>query len=424
MIAKDRVSAKEQVRQVWHNRRMEHPRPPTTTRRQQQQARRAPAPLTFDVCQLVRNLLRPKPRKSVSQQTFSSVQKILYQNALVHHIDAQPDIHVLSAKENWTTALQQMTAQRSRAFWLVNVAQLFERRQRRKLTLLTRQPWREDDAFLAETAYDVQQAAGPVYATHHERPPAYYRHLVWGKGCRELVSEDPSRLAHLVQRMAKRAPDRSVDHVRYVLRLPEDWRSWSALVEAQEVPLAGVSLDLGTHSGWDDRRRALGQLVDKHGDQWRVDFTGVWSDGIWLDRLEEWWANHSGPVVEVTIDATQWLRPPTVALCTRIIGVKEGGDRMHYYIDDGCYGSLSKDLPAPEPLFASKDRQGSSDDVSLATIWGPTCDGLDKVAEKVRLPKLERDDWLVFAQTAGGHGTQFNGFEPPDVAYCALGYFR
>jgi hypothetical protein len=195
-----------------------------------------------------------------------------------------------------------------------------------------------------------------------------------------------------------------------------------------------------------------------------------------------------------TADVSDHLVQRAGALCCRIIGVKDGkaianenpdensgnvSMTKHYYIDDGCYGSLGstkcgsentcpnscsdetqmdenttkKHFPVPLyggnfapqasrlilhkkplPLISpSSDsvQQGTSNLVQ-STVWGPTCDGLDKVCDKVMLPtdlKANRD-WLVFSNLGCGGfggglglGTAFNGFDPPDVAYCVLGYF-
>ena len=164
------------------------------------------------------------------------------------------------------------------------------------------------------------------------------------------------------------------------------------------------------------------------------------------------------------------------ALCTRIIGTKcqqkqppqsdkddttaTGTINVQYYIDDGCYGSLYQygdssssssaqdgdeehgSSSTPEvagqrqpqrltimPLMTHRNRRQSQQEQSQqlvkATIWGPTCDGLDKVCQDIEyLPLLERDDWLVFpTSTTRYHvGTSFNGFAPPDMVYCVLGY--
>jgi len=198
-----------------------------------------------------------------------------------------------------------------------------------------------------------------------------------------------------------------------------------------------------------------------------------------------------------TADVSDHLVQRAGALCCRIIGVKDGkaianenpdensenvSITKHYYIDDGCYGSLGstkcgsentcpnscsnetqmdetmtkKHFPVPlyggnfapqasrlilhkkplplisPPASDSAQQQQGASNLVQSTVWGPTCDGLDKVCDKVMLPtdlKANRD-WLVFSNLGCGGfggglglGTAFNGFDPPDVAYCVLGYF-
>jgi len=40
---------------------------------------------------------------------------------------------------------------------------------------------------------------------------------------------------------------------------------------------------------------------------------------------------------------------------------------------------------------------------------------------------MQRDEWLVFPNLSSSHseglGTAFNGFGPPETAYCVLNYF-
>ena len=168
-------------------------------------------------------------------------------------------------------------------------------------------------------------------------------------------------------------------------------------------------------------------------------------------------------------------------------------ETTHYFIDDGCYGSLGSSSSSsscknstqqqqqkhtPFHLYGNVSLPKSKSHLSLSvhssysksisrsssidektsfeiavdstntfttntissttsnngpcTVWGPTCDGLDKVCESVYLPKdLEANrDWLVFSNLGCGGfggglglGTAFNGFDPPDVEYCVLGYF-
>ncbi|KAG8229860.1 hypothetical protein J437_LFUL009135 [Ladona fulva] len=93
--------------------------------------------------------------------------------------------------------------------------------------------------------------------------------------------------------------------------------------------------------------------------------------------------------------------------------------KIMYYINDGVYGSFGNLLydhahvtPIPlKPILSSSKLVPSS-------IWGPTCDGLDRVCEGVLLPRLTVGDWIVFedmgAYTLVSAGP-FNGFPVPCV---------
>ncbi|OEU18440.1 Orn/DAP/Arg decarboxylase 2 [Fragilariopsis cylindrus CCMP1102] len=122
------------------------------------------------------------------------------------------------------------------------------------------------------------------------------------------------------------------------------------------------------------------------------------------------------------------------ALCTRIIGVKNNDElsQQQLYIDDGFYGSLSNYPSGGTPLplkgqslvrsFSATSKLLSEEALVNTTVWGPTCDGLDKVCSNITLPRLSRDDWLVFPDLGFcNEGTHFNGFSPPDIACCILG---
>ena len=55
-----------------------------------------------------------------------------------------------------------------------------------------------------------------------------------------------------------------------------------------------------------------------------------------------------------------------------------------------------------------------------SSIWGPTCDGLDKINDSCLLPELNIGDWLYYedmgAYTISAHSA-FNGFSKPVVHY-------
>jgi ornithine decarboxylase len=53
-----------------------------------------------------------------------------------------------------------------------------------------------------------------------------------------------------------------------------------------------------------------------------------------------------------------------------------------------------------------------------STVFGPTCDGLDKIHEQTALPELAVGDWLVFPHMGAytvSAGSNFNGFSCADV---------
>jgi hypothetical protein len=248
----------------------------------------------------------------------------------------------------------------------------------------------------------------------------------------------------------------------FVLRLPTNpTDSWTSLTHAtiaeiQSVggTLIGISLDWSTTDAPLVREKAIYDILRNtlsNMSNLRIDLTGLNDlDTAADDFTDAWWYQtlpQLDNVAEVTVEATDALLATAGALCTRIIGVRTMPDqRRHYYIDDGCYGSLSQNADAtapPLPLCASgnermnhildhdqtKDEKAPNDTVlHPSTVWGPTCDGLDRVCSDVALPSLQRDDWLIFPHVSSGGGqglgTAFNGFGPPDTVYCVLGYFQ
>jgi hypothetical protein len=53
-------------------------------------------------------------------------------------------------------------------------------------------------------------------------------------------------------------------------------------------------------------------------------------------------------------------------------------------------------------------------------VWGPTCDSIDVILERCRLPELEVGDWIIFDNMGAytrAAASPFNGFQPPAVQY-------
>jgi len=64
----------------------------------------------------------------------------------------------------------------------------------------------------------------------------------------------------------------------------------------------------------------------------------------------------------------------------------------------------------------------------VSSVWGPTCDGLDRLLKDVMLPELQDGDWLYFKDMGAytlAAGSCFNGIPRPRVYYIAainIGY--
>uniref|UniRef100_A0A3B3ZRP9 ornithine decarboxylase n=1 Tax=Periophthalmus magnuspinnatus TaxID=409849 RepID=A0A3B3ZRP9_9GOBI len=110
-------------------------------------------------------------------------------------------------------------------------------------------------------------------------------------------------------------------------------------------------------------------------------------------------------------------------LVVNIIAKKDEGttDRtIMYYVNDGVYGSFNCILFDHAHCLPSLHKPKPDEPLYPCSIWGPTCDGLDRIVEQCTLPDLQVGDWLVFenmgAYTVAASST-FNGFQRPDIHY-------
>ncbi|XP_015273244.1 PREDICTED: antizyme inhibitor 2 isoform X1 [Gekko japonicus] len=92
-----------------------------------------------------------------------------------------------------------------------------------------------------------------------------------------------------------------------------------------------------------------------------------------------------------------------------------------YHLNDGVYGSFSSVIfnnTCPVPVLHKK----LSPDPPLysSSLWGPTTDGLDRIAESMELPELHIGDWLIF-ETMGANtrtaSSSLSGAQPARIYY-------
>ncbi|KAG0342064.1 hypothetical protein BG005_002805, partial [Podila minutissima] len=155
-----------------------------------------------------------------------------------------------------------------------------------------------------------------------------------------------------------------------------------------------------------------------------------------------------GPEVRVIAEPGRYYVGSAFTLATQVIARRtivrdvaaqdkeeEEGDKEDkeqpahmYYINDGMYGSFNCsmfDHQVCEPQVLLKDgafayRQEVDGERGMASVWGPTCDSIDCISTRARLPLMETGDWMYF-ENMGAYtitaASQFNGFRRSEVLY-------
>lgn len=91
------------------------------------------------------------------------------------------------------------------------------------------------------------------------------------------------------------------------------------------------------------------------------------------------------------------------------------------YINDGLYQSFNCIVfdhatvkPLPFRLSCSSNK------LIKCSVYGPTCDGLDKLVDGIMLPEMNIGDWVYFLNSGAytfAAASNFNGFNPPQRYY-------
>lgn len=90
-----------------------------------------------------------------------------------------------------------------------------------------------------------------------------------------------------------------------------------------------------------------------------------------------------------------------------------------YYVNDGVYGSFNCILfdhnnPVGMPLFDEIAEEYPT------TIWGPTCDSLDKIEDMKQMRHMSVGEWIIYRNMGAytcSASTTFNGFQRPVAIY-------
>ncbi|KAI1241235.1 hypothetical protein IHE44_0009704 [Lamprotornis superbus] len=129
--------------------------------------------------------------------------------------------------------------------------------------------------------------------------------------------------------------------------------------------------------------------------------------------LDKYFPSDSG--INIIAEPGRYYVASAFTLAVNIIAKKivlkeqTGSDEVECYSDyDITSGSSVLIRPKPD------------DSCYSCSIWGPTCDGLDRIVERFNMPELQVGDWILFenmgAYTVAAAST-FNGFQRPTIHY-------
>ncbi len=132
-------------------------------------------------------------------------------------------------------------------------------------------------------------------------------------------------------------------------------------------------------------------------------------------------------------DEVNVIAEPGRFFCTKshilvfnIIGIKKKLDKptnkhsFQYTINEGIYGSFSAVMFDYAKPIIKPFNERNEEELYKSTVFGPTCDSLDKITEEAMLPEMAVGDWC-FVENFGAYtrasSTSFNGFRPGQVYY-------
>jgi len=105
-------------------------------------------------------------------------------------------------------------------------------------------------------------------------------------------------------------------------------------------------------------------------------------------------------------------------LVTRVINRKIYTDKIIYYINEGVYGCFNNTLTDKEQVTLNTLKPTTK--LIKSTVFGPSCDSIDCIANNINLPELDIGDY-IYAENMGAYtvscATNFNGFTPAKVKY-------
>lgn len=204
--------------------------------------------------------------------------------------------------------------------------------------------------------------------------------------------------------------------------------------KALNLDVIGVSFHIGTSAvdplafvqAVQDSRAVFDQALECGYSLRMLDIGGGFSDESFENMSRALAAalnkHFQGDSIKVIAEPGRYFVSSAFAVACSIIARREAldddGERYYMlYLSDGVYGSFMDFLLSHwhrEPQILACSSENSSGVAFRYKIWGPTCDGIDRLVERAYLDKLlDVGDWLYFTKM-GAYSTclltSFNGF--------------
>ncbi|KAL4787377.1 pyridoxal-dependent decarboxylase [Aspergillus varians] len=142
--------------------------------------------------------------------------------------------------------------------------------------------------------------------------------------------------------------------------------------------------------------------------------------GVLSDALETYFPPH----IRVIAEPGRYYVGSAFTLAANVIARRDvpdpeesSKDTYMIYLNDGVYGNFSNiifDHQHPEARILTCSSPNATPEEVVYSIWGPTCDGIDVISQRILLPGLlDVGDWLYFEEMGAYtkcSATRFNGF--------------
>lgn len=129
------------------------------------------------------------------------------------------------------------------------------------------------------------------------------------------------------------------------------------------------------------------------------------------------------PNLKIIAEPGRFFATSCGTLVTNVIGKKQisidENPIFHYYINSNLYGMFNN-IVFDKAIISFNLLNKYPDEKFNSTVFGQTCDSMDKIKEMVELPELACGDWLYVLNHGAytmASGSTFNGFNLADVKY-------